>query len=145
MATLKLTDTVRRFLAYARVARLATLDDGGIHLVPICPVFAGDVLYMGTHARTRKVRNLRRSNAATLLVDQYSEDWMRHIGVMLRGTVDVIERGPEFERAKGMLEAKYPQYPALFPIEEGESVVLRFHPTKAVTWDYARGELNEPH
>jgi len=29
MATLTLTDTARRFLAYARVARLATLDDGG--------------------------------------------------------------------------------------------------------------------
>jgi hypothetical protein len=34
---------------------------------------------------------------------------------------------------------------ALFPIKQGESVVICFTPTKAVTWDYAVGETREPH
>jgi hypothetical protein len=63
----------------------------------------------------------------------------------MRGTVDILENGSAFEKGKALLEAKYSQYDALFPIKEGESVILRFKPAKAVTWDYALGELNEPH
>jgi nitroimidazol reductase NimA-like FMN-containing flavoprotein (pyridoxamine 5'-phosphate oxidase superfamily) len=134
-----------RFLNYMRVGRLATSEGDAIHIVPICPVFDGTVFYMATHAKTRKVRNLRKNNKATLLIDQYSEDWLRHVAAMLTGTVDIIEKGQEFERAKALLEAKYQQYNELFPIKEDESVILRFTPTKAVTWDYAVGELREPH
>jgi hypothetical protein len=100
---------------------------------------------MGTHAKTRKVRNLRSNKQANLLIDEYSEDWMRHVAVMMTGTIEIIERGPEFEEAKHLLEAKYQQYQDLFPIREGESVILCFKPTKVVTWDYVVGELNEPH
>jgi len=95
--------------------------------------------------KTRKVRNLRKNNKATLLIDQYSEDWMRHVAAMMTGTVDIIDKGSEFEKAKALLEAKYQQYNELFPIEEGESVIICFKPTKAVTWDYVVGELREPH
>jgi nitroimidazol reductase NimA-like FMN-containing flavoprotein (pyridoxamine 5'-phosphate oxidase superfamily) len=134
-----------RFLTYMRVARLGTTDGRRIHVTPICPVYAGGVLYMGTHAKTRKVRNLRRNPTATLLVDQYCEDWTRHVGAMLEGPVEILERGAEFDTARRLLEAKFPQYPALFPIREGESVILRLAPERAATWDYAAGELLEPH
>jgi nitroimidazol reductase NimA-like FMN-containing flavoprotein (pyridoxamine 5'-phosphate oxidase superfamily) len=133
-----------RFLKYMRVARLASLDDDTIHIVPICPVFDGKVFYMATHAKTRKVRNLRKDNKATLLVDQYSEDWMRHVAAMMTGTVEVIDSGPEFTKAKALLEAKYQQYNELFSIREGESVILCFKPAKRVTWDYIAGEVKEP-
>jgi nitroimidazol reductase NimA-like FMN-containing flavoprotein (pyridoxamine 5'-phosphate oxidase superfamily) len=145
MDTVKFSEKEIRFLNYMRVGRLATTDGEAIHLVPIRPVFDGAVFYMATHAKTRKVRNLRKNHKATFLIDQDSEDWMRHVGTMMTGTVDIIEKGPEFEKAKVLLEAKYQQYNELFPIKEGESVILRFKPTKAVTWDYVVGELREPH
>ena len=66
---------------------------------------------------------------------------MRHVAAMMTGTVDIIDKGSEFEKAKALLEAKYQQYNELFPIEEGESVIICFKPTKAVTWDYVAGEL----
>ena len=100
---------------------------------------------MATHAKTRKVRNLRKNNKATLLIDQYSEDWMRHVAAMMTGTVDIIDKGSEFEKAKALLETKYQQYNELFQIKEGESVIMCFKPSQAVTWDYALGELHEPH
>jgi nitroimidazol reductase NimA-like FMN-containing flavoprotein (pyridoxamine 5'-phosphate oxidase superfamily) len=145
-----------RFLTYMRVARLGTTDGTRIHVTPICPVYDAGALYMGTHAKTRKVRNLRKNPAATLLVDQYSEDWSRHVGAMLEGPVEILEKGAEFDKAKRLLEAKYPQYPALFPIRPGESVILRLVPERAgvilrlvperaATWDYGAGELLEPH
>src|SRR4029434_2849174 len=77
--SVKFSEKEIRFLNYMRVGRLATTDGEAVHLVPICPVFDGTVFYMATHAKTRKVRNLRKNNNATLLVDQYSEDWMRHV------------------------------------------------------------------
>jgi hypothetical protein len=70
---------------------------------------------MATHARARKVRNLRKDNRATFILDQYSEDWMRNVAMMMTGTIDIVEKGPEFERAKTLLEAKYQQYKELFP------------------------------
>ena len=145
MPMVEFSENAVRFLSYARVGRIATTDGEDIHLVPLCPVSDGDVFFMATHARTRKVRNLRKDNRATFILDQYSEDWMRHVAVMMTGTVDIIEQGAEFEQAKALLDAKYQQYKELFPIKEGESVILCFRPTKAVSWDYLLGELREPH
>lgn len=134
-----------RFLQYVRVGRLATRRDDDVHIVPMCPVLDAGVFYMASAARTRKVANLRRAPGATLLLDQYSEDWMRNVGIMVTGAAEILERGPEFERGRALLEAKFQQYRTLFPIREGESVVIRFRPTGKATWDYAAGELNEPH
>jgi nitroimidazol reductase NimA-like FMN-containing flavoprotein (pyridoxamine 5'-phosphate oxidase superfamily) len=145
MTAVTFSDKDARFLQFVRVGRLALHDGERIHVVPMCPVFADAVFYMATHGRTRKVRRLREDGAATLLLDQYSEDWMRNVGIMVSGTAEVIDRGPEFERGKALLEAKFHQYRTLFPIKVGESVVIRFRPTQSVTWDYAAGELNEPH
>jgi len=145
MSMVKFNEKEIRFLNYMRVGRLATTDGEAFHLVPICPVLDGVVFYMATHAKTRKVKNLRKNNKATLLVDQYSEDWMRHVATMMTGTIDIIEQGSMFEKAKVLLEAKFQQYNELFPITEGESVILCFNPAKAVTWDYVLGELKEPH
>lgn len=144
MAAVKFSDKEIRFLKYMRVGRLATTDGEEIHLVPICPVFDGEKFHMGTHAKTRKVKNLRKHNKATLLCDQYSEDWNRHVAVMMTGTIDILEKGAEFEQAKALLEEKYLQYQESFHIKEGESVILSFKPTKAVSWDYLVGEVREP-
>jgi nitroimidazol reductase NimA-like FMN-containing flavoprotein (pyridoxamine 5'-phosphate oxidase superfamily) len=145
MPTVTFSEKDTRFIDYVRVGRLAMRDGDDVHLVPMCPVFAAGVFYMATHGKTRKVRTLRESGRATLLLDQYSEDWTRNVGIMIVGTAEVIERGPEFEKGKALLEAKFQQYHALFPIKQGESVVICFTPTKAVTWDYAVGETREPH
>jgi nitroimidazol reductase NimA-like FMN-containing flavoprotein (pyridoxamine 5'-phosphate oxidase superfamily) len=112
MATPGFSEKDERFLQYVRVGRLAVHDGDAIQIVPMCPVFADGVFYMATNERTRKVRNLRARGTATLLLDQYSEDWMRNVGITVTGTVHVIERGPEFEKGKGLLEEKFQQYRA---------------------------------
>lgn len=70
---------------------------------------------------------------------------MRHVAAMMTGAVNIAEKGSEFENAKPLLEAKYQHRDELFPVREGESVILRFKPTKAVTRDYGLGELRKPH
>src|ERR1044071_1821319 len=145
MNAVKFDPKQKRFLDYMRVGRLGSTDGRAIHVVPVCPVFDGEKFYMATHAKTGKVKNLRAHREATLLIDQYSEDWLRHVAVMMTGAVDVLDGGAEFDRAKNLLKAKFSQYGELFPITAGESFILLFDPVTTVSWDYAAGEFNEPH
>ena len=38
--------------------------------------------YVTTHAKIRKVRNLRKNKEATLLINTILVDWIRHVGTM---------------------------------------------------------------
>ena len=107
---------MRRLVAEARVARLATTEaDGRSHLVPLCFVLEGDVLYSAVDRKPKRSPRLKRlENVAvhpevTLLVDHYEEDWSRLWWVRLRGTARVLEDGPEQARALSLLAAKYEQ------------------------------------
>jgi PPOX class probable F420-dependent enzyme len=64
------------------MARLATLGrDGAPHLVPLCFVLDGEVVYWAVDhkpkrsTRLRRVDNLRADPRCSLLVDHYDEDW----------------------------------------------------------------------
>ena len=101
----------------ARVARLATIDpDGGAHLVPICFVLDGEVLYTAVDQkpkrsrRLRRLRNVRERSWASVIVDHYEEDWSLLWWVVLQGPARVLESGEEARRALVLLAGKYPQY-----------------------------------
>jgi len=114
---------LRRRVADARVARLATIeDDGSAHLVPICFVLDEAAIYSAVDGKPkrsrdlRRLRNVRERPVATVLVDHYEEDWARLWWVRIRGPARVLEvGGPEEARATDLLVAKYPQYRSLRP------------------------------
>ena len=108
---------LRRRVASARVARLATIeDDGRAHLVPICFAIEGERLFSAVDQKPkrsrdlRRLRNLRERPWATVLVDHYEEDWTRLWWARLRGPAEVLDDGGESRRALALLTAKYPQY-----------------------------------
>jgi PPOX class probable F420-dependent enzyme len=108
---------LRRRVAEARVARLATIEaDGRAHLVPICFTIEGGRLYSAVDQKPkrsrdlRRLRNLRERPWATVLVDHYEEDWSRLWWARLRGPTRIIESGDAVERALTLLTEKYPQY-----------------------------------
>ena len=108
---------LRRRVASARVARLATIeDDGRAHLVPICFAVEGERLFNAVDGKPkrsrdlRRLRNLRARPWATVLVDHYEEDWTRLWWARLRGPAEVLEEGDAARRALALLIAKYPQY-----------------------------------
>jgi nitroimidazol reductase NimA-like FMN-containing flavoprotein (pyridoxamine 5'-phosphate oxidase superfamily) len=59
---------VRELLGARLIGVLATFDDERIHAVPMWFAGAGDVVYLATGSRSRKVRNLGRDARATLVV-----------------------------------------------------------------------------
>jgi PPOX class probable F420-dependent enzyme len=108
---------LRRLVAEARVARLATVDPRGrLHLVPVCFALAGDVLYTAVDRKQKRSRrpqrllNVEAHPEVALLVDHYEEDWRRLWWVRVRGRARVLDRGAEHERALDLLAGKYEQY-----------------------------------
>ncbi len=128
---------LRRRVAAARVARLATIEeDGSAHLVPICFVLDEVTIYSAVDGKPkrsrdlRRLRNVRQRPVATVLVDHYEEDWTRLWWARIRGPARVLEAGTaEEERAIDLLVAKYPQYRDARPAG----------PVLAVTLDECRG------
>jgi PPOX class probable F420-dependent enzyme len=110
---------MRRRVAGAAVARLASIDERGRpHLVPLCFVLGGDVLYSAVDEKPKKTRRLKRLENirshphVAVLVDHYEDNWSRLWWVRLGGPAQVIEEGPERERALVLLAEKYAQYRA---------------------------------
>ena len=108
---------LRRRVAEARVARLATVDaEGRPHLVPICFVLDGGTLYTAVDSKPKRtealkrLENVRVNPRVAVLVDHYEDDWSRLWWVRLDGRARVVEDARERTRALVLLEAKYEQY-----------------------------------
>jgi PPOX class probable F420-dependent enzyme len=110
--------TMRRLVASARSARVATIDpDGRPNLVPIVFVLEGDTLYSSVDAKPKESPELRRlanvrarPEGIAVLIDHYEEDWPELWWVRLRGRARVLTDGSERDRALELLVEKYPPY-----------------------------------
>lgn len=133
-------EELRRRVAGARVARLATIDpDGAPNVVPLVFAVEGDTLYSSVDEKPkrsrelRRLENLRRDPRFMLLVDHYEEEWPAVWWVRLRGRGRVIERGAERERALRLLAEKYDQYEEQAP--QGAVIALDVEDWRG--WAYA--------
>jgi len=69
----------------------------------------------------RRVRNIETNGRASVVVDEYAEDWTRLVWVRLDGTAEILTAGPARNRGRKLLEAKYAQYAAL-PLDDAPIV-----------------------
>jgi PPOX class probable F420-dependent enzyme len=121
---------MRAFVMKARVGRLATVDpDGYPHLVPVCYALLDDLVVSAVDHKPKRGRQLRRlaniraTGRASLLVDEYSEDWSALRWVRIDGPARVADDPAESRRAVAALVAKYQQYREQPP--DGPVVVLQ--------------------
>ena len=116
-------DEARSRFAAARVGRLATVRaQAEPHVVPV--VFAivhdplnGDVVYTAVDAkpkttlRLQRLANIEATGRASLLVDEYREDWRGLWWVRFDASAEVLALDSDKARvAVEALMAKYPQY-----------------------------------
>ena len=122
-----LTPAEAAFVSSARVGHLGTQRMGKWpHVVPVCHVLDLDRIVIAS-GYDRKVDNIRDNASVTYCVDAYSEDWANELAqVIISGEAYLIESGPEFDRDRGLLYEKFPQYEGVAPIEEGSSVIIEF-------------------
>jgi PPOX class probable F420-dependent enzyme len=110
-------ETMRGRVWSAPVGHLATVRrDGRPHVVPICFVVIDDVVYSAVddkpkrHQHLQRVSNIRATGTASLLVDEYDEDWSRLWWVRLDGRARLVDDSAEAVRAIRSLCDKYSQY-----------------------------------
>lgn len=120
----------------ARVARLGLLDERDQpRILPVTFAVHEDELWTAVDRKPKRageparVRRLRRSPQASLLVDVYSDDWARLAWLELRGRVTVLD-APDAPAALEALAAKYEQYRTEAP----PGPLLRLAPERFACW-----------
>lgn len=132
---MKIKKSQEKLLKHARVARVATTGpDSTPHVVPICPVWAAGNVYFSTDDNTKKARNIERNPRVALVVDDYSEDWARLCGLLITGQGKLLRSGPEVNRIRKLLAAKFPQYQEEGYLEGGSALIVRVTPEKIFSW-----------
>jgi len=109
---------VRRRVAAARVARLATVNGSGEpHLIPIVFALDGGTIHTcvddkpKTTRRLRRLRDITENPRVSVLVDHYSDDWSQLWWIRIDGIATVHDADTAVG-ATGLdaLAGKYPQY-----------------------------------
>jgi len=129
-----------------RVARLATADlDGHPHIVPVCFAYDGLHFYIPLdekpkkvdESKLRRVRNILARHEASLLFDQYDEDWSRLAYVLVHAQAGLIQPGDTLHaHALALLRKRYMQYRSM-ALEEHAVIVIT--PDSVTSWGPAIG------
>ena len=133
----------RRRFAAARVGRLATVTVQGFpHLVPVVFALVDDVAYTAVDGKPKTTMVLRRlanivaTGRASLLVDEYHEDWAGLWWVRFDGPAQVLAAdSTEVGAAVDALTRKYPQYVSQPPT--GPVIAIRL--TQWRSWEATPG------
>ena len=119
-ARANLTEAEAAFVARQRVARLATADENGSPtLVPVCYAFDGTHFFTPLDEKPkrvpgtqlRRVRNIEIRHEASLLIDQYDDDWSQLGYVQIYGRAELISPDTDIHtQALILLRQRYMQY-----------------------------------
>lgn len=94
-----LNEVEQTFVKWQRVARLATADAAGHpHVIPVCYAFDGQYFYLPldekpkrvAYDQLRRVRNILARGEASLVIDQYDDDWSQLGYVLISGHAGLL-------------------------------------------------------
>lgn len=136
-----LTEAEATFVARQRVARLATADaEGSPHVIPVCYAFDGTHFYTPldekpkrvARSQLRRVRNIGARHEASLVIDQYDDDWSRLGYVLVHGQADLLPPGnAAHAQALVLLRERYVQYITM-TLEKYPVIVIT--PDRVTSW-----------
>ncbi len=142
-----LTEAESSFSKTQRVARLATADAGGHpHIVPVCYAFDAIHFYIPLdekpkkvdESKLRRVRNIEARHEASLLIDQYDDDWSRLGFVLIHGHAGLLQPiDPLHTQALVLLRERYFQYRTM-ELENHSVIVIT--PDSVTSWGPAIGK-----
>jgi PPOX class probable F420-dependent enzyme len=136
-----LTDAEITFVLAQRVAHLATSSaEGSPHVIPVCYAFDGQHFYTPldekpkrvTGNQLRRVRNIEARHEASLVIDQYDDDWTRLGYILVHGRADLL--APEealHAEALHLLRERYTQYLTM-SLERYPVIVIT--PDRVTSW-----------
>lgn len=118
-----LTEREKAFIARQRVAHLATADARGHPtVVPVCYACDGERFFIALDEKPKRVevrklqrvRNIQARHEASLLIDQYADDWSQLGYVLIHGHAEIISPDhPLHAHALALVRERYVQYRAM--------------------------------
>ena len=129
------------FIHKLRAGRLATADEqGSPHIIPVCYAFDGTCFYIALDEKPKRVektqlhrvRNIEARHEASLLIDQYDDDWSQLGYILVHGKAELI--GGEHEQHKEaliLLRERYVQYRTM-ALEQYPVIMIT--PDKITAW-----------
>lgn len=141
-----LTERERQFINRQRVARLATSDAAGHPTaVPVCYACDGERFFIALDEKPKsvdarklkRVRNIEARHEASLLIDQYADDWSQLGYVLIHGQAEIIPPNhPLHARALILVRERYVQYQTM-QLEALPVIVIT--PEQISSWGPALG------
>lgn len=128
---IKFTQKEIDFLQKNEACRIATSHDGIPHVTPVTYYFEEGYFYIATDYNTRKYTNLKQNNNAALVVDIYLAKG--HKAVLIQGTAEIIEKGPEFKRLYDIFYKKF-YWVRQTPWKENEAPFVKIKSTTKTSW-----------
>ena len=126
----KFTAKEATFLKSNEVCRLATASkDAKPQVTPVMYAMDGAAFVIAVDYGTKKLKNVKVNPNVALVVDRLRPTR----AVTVEGTCQVHERGAEYRRLLQLLMVRFEFY-RKNPWGEGESLILRVTPQKAVSW-----------
>ena len=141
-------EDTRRFLEGHRIGHLATSGpDGAPHVMPVCYALDEEALYFVADAKPKRrpareltrLRNIRATGRAALVVDDYDEDWNRLAWILVRGDATIVDDPAAHAQALVLLRAKYPQYRAMALDDPAAHPIVRIAPRTVRRWSASPG------
>ena len=140
-------EELRTFLDQELTLTCATIGPNGRpHLMPLWFIRQGDVLASWTYGASQKVKNLERLPQATVQVEA-GKKYADLRGAMLDCDVEIVRDREAILDTGVALAHRYGQAPQGAPPEVvragaeksgAKRVVLRFRPTRIVSWDHRK-------
>ena len=136
-------EDTRRFLDAHRLGHVATVgSDGMPHVMPVCYALDDEAIYFVADAKPKRrparelerLRNVRATGHAALVVDDYDEDWTRLAWVLVRGPAAIVADAALHAGALARLRARYPQYRAMPLDDPGAHPIVRIEPARVRSW-----------
>lgn len=128
------------YLAPARLARIATVQNGKPHLTPVWYLFDGKNFFVSTGIHTRKATNIRKNQNVSLVIDS-SDGMFRHKCVIVFGRAQISREGHPaitekiYARYLGQEGLKHPFAQDLL---KEDQYVVKIVPDRILTWDYSK-------
>ncbi|MGW8319658.1 MAG: pyridoxamine 5'-phosphate oxidase family protein, partial [Candidatus Promineifilaceae bacterium] len=131
------------FIGQMLFGRLGTInDDGTVHIAPVCYHYEDGQILIATQEPSRKIRNIKRSNKVTVLIDTTDLPFR---GVLIYGTAEL-----DYENMIAKRIAIFQRRPWAPSREDGEAyarklsdkwpcIIIRITPERFTSYDYSLG------
>ena len=160
-----LSEAELAFVKWQRVGRLATTDaEGHPHVIPVCYAFDNEHFYTPldekpksvNDSQLRRVRNILARGEASLVIDQYDDDWSQLGYVLISGRASLLyppgyQAKDELDGTGRQLEIKKPEHDSVLHLLRQryfqyrqmaleKRPLIQLTPERVVSWGPALGQ-----